>query len=245
MRRPALYLCALAWALAACGDGADRSTSTLRVFAASSMTDVLPEVAAHVERTNDVRVELNFGGSSTLREQILDGAGADVFISANGEVMQDIVDADLTTERPTQFAETSMTIAVPVGNPAGITGLTDFADGGLTLGLCAPEVPCGRLADEVLAEQNVSAAVDTREPNVRALLAKVELGELDAALVYRTDVLASDRAEEVGLAQGTGGRAVYSAIPLDDDGSRDDDFVIALRSPTVRALLDDAGFETS
>lgn len=208
------------------------------------MTDVLPEIVPDFERVaDDVRVDLNFGGSSTLREQILDGADADVFISANESVMQQIVDAGLAGTEPTLFAETSMTIAVPVDNPAAISGLDDFANGDLLVGLCASEVPCGRLADEVLQNGNVDPAVDTREPNVRALLAKVELGELDLALVYRTDVRSSDEVTEVILADGAGGRALYLAAGLDDNSSLDDDFVRWLTQANAASVLVDAGFE--
>lgn len=242
MRRLALFPCALVLTVTACAGGSDAS-STVRVFAASSMTDVLPDISAEFERTSTVQVELNFGGSSALREQILDGADADVFISANEDVMLDILNSGITTSGPSAFAETSMTIAVPVGNPGAIRGLEAFADQGLTLGLCSSEVPCGQLADEVLAAQDVVAAVDTREPNVRALLSKVELGELDGALVYRTDVLASDQVQEIELVDGAGGRAVYLALSLDDDSSRDERFVEFLQLSAALELLGDAGFE--
>lgn len=241
MRRPAVISCALALTVAGCGVGS--ADDPLRVFAASSMSDVLPEIAESFEDANGASVETSFGASSTLREQILDGAEVDVFISANEVVMQGIVDAGLAAGAPTRFAEASVVIAVPTGNPGEVGGLSDLADADLTIGLCASEVPCGHLADTILREQGVTASVDTREPNVRALLAKVELGELDAALVYSPDVESSTESEAIELDGDADARAVYFAAPLADAAPRAGRFVDWLASEGAMAILETAGFE--
>lgn len=243
MRRTAISLCAIAL-LGACADDDGEQPSTVNVFAASSLSDVLVRFGDFQNDGRSVEVEFNLAGSSALREQILDGADADVFISANESVMQEIIDEGLTDFEPVQIAANSLTIAVPVGNPAGVTGLSDFADDSLTLGLCAVEVPCGKLASDVLAMEGVETSVDTREPNVRALLSKVELGELDAALVYRTDVLASEDAEDVGLAAGTRGRTTYFAVQLSaKDEARQ--FIDLLLSPSSQEWFAQSGFEAA
>ena len=239
MRLLAIGLCALAFVAIACG-GVDESPP-LRVFAASSLTDVLGEFAEEYEKTGH-EVEFNFAGSSALREQILDGAEADVFISANQAVMQEIVDAGRAASDPVWVAENTLTIAVPTGNPGNVTSLADFADESLTLGFCAPEVPCGALAQSVLADEKVISAADTLEPNVRSLLSKVELGELDAALVYRTDVLASDEVDDVPLADGIGGRTIYLAVALDTADPAAESFVSLMTGPPFDDMFVDAGF---
>ncbi len=240
MRRTALLLASLAL-LVACGGGGGGETSTVSVFAASSLAGVLEPVGSFVDAGRRVEIEFNFAGSSTLREQILDGAAADVFISANETVMQDIVDAGLAETSPAAIASNSLTIAVPEGNPGRISGLSAFADSSLTLGLCAPEVPCGTLAAEVLANEAVDTSVDTLEPNVRALLSKVELGELDGALVYRTEVIGSTEVEEIPLEGATGGKTTYFVAQL---SPRSEASVLAnlLASPRYQERFTDAGF---
>lgn len=169
---------------------------TVLVFAAASLTDAFGEVAAAFEAANPgVRVELNFGGSSSLREQILDGAPADVFASANESNMATVVDAGAAGE-PQTFVTNLLEIAVPAGNAAGVTGLEDFADPDLLIGLCAEEVPCGEFGREILASAGIEPSLDTNEPDVRSLLTKIEANELDAGIVYRTDILATGDAVE-------------------------------------------------
>ncbi|HEY5890961.1 MAG TPA: molybdate ABC transporter substrate-binding protein, partial [Acidimicrobiia bacterium] len=138
----------------------------------------------------DVDVVLNLGSSSTLREQILAGAPADVYASANTSNMDQVDQAGLAND-PTVFVHNVLQIAVPLGNPAGVTGLEDFADEDLLIGLCAEGVPCGDFARAALDKAGIIPAVDTDEPDVRALLTKVEFGELDAGITYVTDVASS------------------------------------------------------
>lgn len=174
-----------------------RIEGKILVSAAASLTDAFTEIEAEFEATHPgTDVLLNLGGSSALRAQILDGAPADVFASANEQNMDEVVEGGRVSGEPHVIARNLLEIAVPSGNPAGITGLDDFSDEALRIGLCAAQVPCGGLALEILGRAGVTAAVDTNEPNARALLTKIELGELDAGITYATDVMSTGGAVE-------------------------------------------------
>jgi molybdate transport system substrate-binding protein len=188
--------------LAACGESSsdDPASSgsssaggelsgTLTVFAAASLTDVFGELGDQLMADNPgLEVQFNFAGSSALATQLTQGAPADVFASANQAQMTVVTDAGLPAEEPTVFTENVLEIAVPADNPGNVTGLADFANPDLTLAVCAPDVPCGAAATQVFDAAGITAAPDTEEEDVRAALTKVQLGEVDAALVYASDV---------------------------------------------------------
>ena len=176
--------------------GGDLS-GTLTVFAAASLTDVFTDLGDQLMADNpDLTVTFNFAGSSALATQLTQGAPADVFASANQTQMTVVTDAGLVADDPTVFTENVLEIAVPEGNPAGVTGIDDFADADLTLAICAADVPCGAAAEKVFESAGITAQPDTLEEDVRAALTKVELGEVDAALVYATDVQAAGNSVE-------------------------------------------------
>ena len=184
-------------ATATATSGGGDLTGTLTVFAAASLTDVFTDLGGQLEEdAPGLTVQFNFAGSSALATQLVQGAPADVFASANGTQMDVVIDAGLADGDPTVFTANVPQVAVPAGNPAGITGLADFGREELTLAVCAPEVPCGAAAEAVLAAAGVTPRPDTQEEDVRAALTKVELGEVDAALVYATDVTAAGDAVE-------------------------------------------------
>lgn len=230
-----------------CGSGDGGDDGTLLVFAAASLTDAMVEIEQAFEAEHPgLDVELNLAGSASLRAQVLAGAPADVIATANVAVMDDLVAAGAVSGDPVSFATNRLTIAVAEGNPAGIAGLADFARPEPYIGLCAAGVPCGDLADDVLAGAGVEPDVDTREPDVRALLTKIEVGELDAGLVYATDVDTSDRVEELELTAGTGGESVYPVAVVADTSApaRARSLVEFLTSDRGRSILGDAGFGT-
>jgi molybdate transport system substrate-binding protein len=179
--------------------GAPAAAETVRVFAASSLTDAFREAAADFEAAHPgVRVELQLGGSQVLRVQVEQGAPADVFASADREHARALWTAGLVGE-PRVFARNRLVVAVPRG-PGKVRSLGDLARPGVRLVLAAPSVPAGRYATEALRRLDawgglgegfaagVRRNVVSEETNVRAVLAKVRLGEADAGFVYATDV---------------------------------------------------------
>lgn len=246
---------ALGLLLTGCGGGsvaaedpADGSLSgTVVVFAAASLTDVFTALGERFETANpEVAVEFNFAGSSTLAQQINQGAPADVFASASPAQTQAVVDAGGIADEPTVFVRNTLQIVVPAGNPAGVSGLADFTDAALTLALCAEEVPCGAASATVFEVAGLTPQPDTLEQDVRAVLTKVELGEVDAALVYRTDVLAGgDRVEGIDFPESAEAVndypiAVLAEAPNPGAAAAWVEFV---QSDPSRVVLAEAGFQ--
>jgi molybdate transport system substrate-binding protein len=170
---------------------ATKANTELTVSAAASLTDVFPVIAdAFTKRFPDTVIKFNFAGSSTVMNQVLAGAPVDVVATASEPTMQIGVDSKLVL-RPLFFARNSMTIAVPAGNPANIKSLADLQRGGLLLGVCDTAAPCGAAATELFAKNKLKVLPVTRELDVRSLLGKVISGDLDAGIVYITDVKAA------------------------------------------------------
>ena len=232
--------------LAACGNAGNGTADEILVSAASSLTEAFAKMEAAFETANpEIDVVLNLGGSSALREQILAGAPADVFASANTPNMDRVVDAGDVDGDPVIFARNRLEIAVPAGNPGSVTGLADFARDELLIGLCAEDVPCGTYGRQALENADVIPSVDTEEPNVRALLTKVEVGELDAGIVYATDVASTDG--DVGGIEIPDDDNVYGDYPIavlaeapNADGAAA--FVAFVLSDEGRMILADHGF---
>jgi molybdate transport system substrate-binding protein len=257
--RCALLGTTLVLLLAGCGGSADgdaaatQSTSpagpsgTLTVFAAASLTDVFTDLGERLEADHPgLDVQFSFAGSSALATQIAQGAPADVFASANEAQMAVVVDAGLADD-PQVVAANVLQLAVPAGNPAGVTGLADLAREELAVALCAPQVPCGAAAEDVLAAAGVTAAPDTLEEDVRAALTKVELGEVDAALVYTTDVTAAgDAVEGIDVPEAEQAVNDYPVAVLADapNPGAAAAFVELVRSEEGQQALADAGFRT-
>lgn len=246
-RRLVLATAALPLLLGACGPsvaGPDRE-GELVVFAAASLTDVLDELGDRFEEQTGVTVRRNLAGTQTLATQLVEGAPADVFLAADLERMQLLVDAGLVADGPEPFATNRLAIAVEPGNPHGVAGLADLARDDLVVVLPAPEVPAGRYAQQALARAGVSVRPASLERDVRAALAKVVLGEADAAIVYVSDVTGSAGAvEAVTIPPEQNVTATYPAAVLAGAASprAAAAFMDLLRSPEGRAVLDDHGF---
>lgn len=243
-------------AVTACGaTGADDATSgssstvagTVTVFAAASLTDVAEAIADELTLIHpDLELRFNFAGSSTLREQILQGAPADVFASASVAIMESLTDDGLVEGEAVTFARNGLFIAVPRGNPALVSGLSDFSRDELLIGLCARRVPCGELAHQALDAAGIEESLDTEEPDVRALVTKIAADELDAGIVYASDVVAAgDDIEAIPLPRDIAPTATYPIAVLTSSDDPDAarvlvDFVL---SPPGQTLLREYGFE--
>jgi molybdate transport system substrate-binding protein len=232
--------------LAACGNSGNGASSQVLVSAAASLTEAFAEIEVAFEASHpEIDVVLNTGGSSALREQILAGAPADVFASANTSNMDLIADAGDVEGESAIFARNRLKIAVPFGNPGGVSGLADFARDELLIGLCAAAVPCGDYGRQALQNAGVDPSVDTEEPNVRALLTKIEVGELDAGIVYETDVVSTDGGVAgVVIPDDDNVLAGYPIAVLTEAPNAHGaaDFVAFVLSDDGRAILVDHGF---
>ena len=230
-------------ALAACGVPSAGGRS-VTVLAASSLTESFSELARRFERAHPgTEVELSFAASSAVAAQVRAGAPADVVATADAALMEDLT-AEGLVGRATVFAHNRLALVVAEGNPHRVGSVADLAAGDLDVVVCAPEVPCGRLAARVLAGV---AGVRPRsyEANVKAVLTRVVLGEADAGLVYATDVRsARDRVEEIALPGGDGLVTAYAvaAVARSTDATVSE-LVGFVRSSEARSVLVAAGFE--
>jgi molybdate transport system substrate-binding protein len=248
--------------LAGCGGGDDGDPSTgsspaattstaslgaVTVLAASSLTEAFTTLGDQLEEDHPgTTVKYSDAASSELATQITSGAPADVFASASPATMDQVVQAGGADGEPVVFVRNRLQIAVPAGNPAGVSGLADFATKDLKIALCASEVPCGDAAERAFEAAGVTPAPDTLEPDVKAVLSKVTLGEVDAALVYRTDVIAAgDQVEGIDFPEAADAVNDYPIVVLADapNAKGADAFVDLVRSPAGAAVLAKAGFE--
>jgi len=221
-----------------------QSSDTLLVMAASSLTESFAEMEAAFEAANpDIDVQINLAGSAALREQILQGAPADVFASANETTMQALLDEG-AAETARAFATNQLQIAVPSDNPGSIVGVEDLANDGLLIGLCDQGVPCGDFARQALVQADVEASIDTNEKDVRSLLTKIEVGELDGGIVYRTDVASSGEVLGIDLPPQVDVPIVYPIAVLNDAPNPDaaQRFVDLVASSAGQTILAAQGF---
>jgi len=232
--------------LCSCTSGAGEGR--VFVFAAASLTDAFAALGSAFEAAHPgIRVELNLATSSSLREQIVNGAPADVFASASTIDMDAVVAEGAVAASPSTFARNHLQIAVPAGNPGGVTGLDDFADPSLLIGLPAPEATSGRYAAEALALAGVTPSVDSYEPDVRALLSKIQAGELDAGIVFVTDVAAGgDAVEGIAIPSAFQVEAEYpiAVLAAAPNPEMADAFVAFVLSPEGLQILAANGFLT-
>ena len=174
---------------------------TVTVFAAASLTDAFSELGRRLERrAPGVSVRFNFAGSQQLVAQLEQGAAADVLASADQRWMRAAVDRGLLASDPAIFARNRLVVLLPASNPGRISRLEDLARPGLKLVLAAASVPAGRYSREVLGRlatasgfpadfaSRALANLASDEENVKSVVAKVQLGEADAGMAYRSDV---------------------------------------------------------
>ena len=236
-----------------------QSTQTLTVFAASSLSDAFTEIGNNFKAAHGtVDVVFNFGSSSTLATQLIEGAAADIFASANPKQMQIASDSQRIAAKPTTFAKNRLILIVPVDNPAKIQTLHDLANKGVKLVIAAPQVPVRDYTDAMIAKlvtdphygdaykAAFSANVVSEEDNVRQVSAKVALGEADAGIVYQSDVT-PDIAQNVmaiPIPDALNTLATYSIAATDNaaDPKLAGDFIAYVLSDQGQASLVKWGF---
>ncbi|MGH8860831.1 MAG: molybdate ABC transporter substrate-binding protein [Jatrophihabitantaceae bacterium] len=211
-------------------------SGSIKVFAASSLKEAFTTLGSQFEAAHqDTKVIFNFDASSALASSITQGQQADVFASASTKNMGTVVSAG-DASASTSFVSNTMEIATPAGNPAKVTGIADLAEPGLKVALCDPAVPCGATAQEVFDKAKVGVRAITTEPDVKATLAVVEIKEVDAGMVYVTDVRAAgSKVTGVKIPDDINASTSYPIAALKNSGNPD------LAKAWVDYVLSDVG----
>lgn len=262
MRRFAIAVLAtalVAVGLAGCGSGDDGSSGasssssalpsmsgSITVFAAASLTEAFTTLGQQFEAANlGVKVTFSFAASSALAMQITSGAPADVFASASTKNMARVVSAGDASD-PKVFATNVMEIAVPSANPGKVTGIDSLASSSVKTALCQPQVPCGVVAQQVFTNAKVTVKPVTLEPDVKSVLSKVQLNEVDAGMVYVTDVKAAgDQVKGVEIPADINASTDYpiAALSKSSNAAVAAAFVDYVLSPAGESVLTAAGFQ--
>lgn len=220
-------------------------TGTITVFAAASLNQVFSELGHRFEAAHPgTKVRFSFSASSSLAQQILAGAPADVFASASAKNMTQVTGAGDATN-PKMFATNFAEIAVAPAAVGRVQSLADLGRGGVKVALCQPQVPCGALAQKVLANAHVTVKPVTQGLDVKSTLAYVTRGDVDAAIVYVTDVKAAGtkiQGVQIPAADNASTAYVIAGVTAGSNptlAAAFEDFVL---SPTGRDALRQAGF---
>ncbi len=221
-------------------------SGSITVFAAASLTKTFTQLGTDFEKANPAtKVTFSFAGSSDLVSQIKEGAPASVFASADEANMKKVTDAGLAGGTPVDFATNVLSIAVPPGNPAKITGWNDLAKPGVKVVVCAPQVPCGAATAKVEQSTGVTLHPVSEESSVTDVLGKVSSGEADAGIVYVTDVTgAGSRVQSVPFPEAAGVVNTYPIVVLTGTSNSKvaDAFVGFVSGSEGRKVLSAAGF---
>ena len=221
-------------------------TGTITVLAASSLKDTFTQIGTQFEAAHPGdTVKFSFGASSALAEQVNSGAPADVFASASTKNMDQVVTTG-NASNPQNFAENVMEVAVPPNNPAKVTSVNDLAKSSVKVALCQPLVPCGVVAAEVFKNAKITVKPVTLQPDVKSVLTQVELGNVDAGVVYVTDVQAAgSKVKGVTIPADVNATTTYpiAALTHSTEQSIAQAFVAYVLSPAGQQVLTAAGFE--
>jgi molybdate transport system substrate-binding protein len=216
------------------------------VFAAASLTEAFTKLGQQFEAAHKGdTVKFSFGPSSGLAAQITSGAPADVFASAAPANMQQVVSAG-DASNPQNFVKNKMEVAVPPNNPGKVTSVNDLAKSSVKVALCQPQVPCGTVAAEVFKNAGITVKPVTLQPDVKSVLTQVETGNVDAGMVYVTDVMsAGTKVKGVTISASDNASTLYpiATISSSKHKSEAQAFVNYVLSPTGQQVLAAAGFE--
>jgi molybdate transport system substrate-binding protein len=223
------------------------STTSITVFAAASLQGSFTQIGKQFEAAYPgAHVTFSFGPSSGLATQIINGAPASVFASAAPANMTQVVKAGDTLHSPSNFAKNKMEVAVPPGNPAGVTSVSNLSKSSVKVALCQPQVPCGTVAAEVFKNAGISVKPVTLQPDVKSVLTQVELGNVDAGMVYVTDVKAAGtKVKGVPVPSGENASTLYPITTLKgaSDTTVANEFVAYVMGPQGEHVLAMDGFE--
>src|SRR4051794_10940253 len=221
-------------------------TGNITVFAAASLTAAFNDIGAAFTKANpQAKATFSFDASSALVAQIIQGAPADVFASADQANMDKLTTPGLNAAPPVIFATNLLGIIVGKGNPKGVSGVADLAKPDLKVVLCADGVPCGTYAKQILASANVTVTPVSLEQNVKGVVTKVTTGEADAGIVYTTDVKAAGAsAEAVAIPADINVIAMYpiASVKTSTNTAVDAAFITFLTGPDGQAILAKYGF---
>ena len=262
MRRPAAVVAVVAaLLLAACSSSTGGGSTSLApapstssasavsgaitVFAASSLKGAFTDIATAFQAANPgTTVTFNFGPSSGLATQITQGAPADVFAAASTKTMDTVTTAGAASN-PQVFATNTMEIATPASGGAAVMSLADLAKAGVKVAVCQKDVPCGVAAQKLFDQNKITVTPSTEEVDVKAVLSKVELGEVDAGVVYVTDVKAAgDKVKGIEIAADQNVTTKYPIAPIgaSTNAATAQAFVDFVLSPAGQSILAGAGF---
>jgi molybdate transport system substrate-binding protein len=226
---------------------ATAGTTSITVFAAASLQGSFTQIGKQFERAHPgARVTFSFGPSSGLATQIINGAPASVFASAAPSNMTQVVKAGQTLNSPSNFAKNKVEVAVPPGNPAGVTSVDNLSKSAVKVALCQPQVPCGVVARDVFKNAGISVKPVTLQPDVKSVLSQVELGNVDAGMVYVTDVKAAGtKVKGVPVPAGDNASTLYPIATLKgaSDKTVANEFVAYVMGPQGQHVLAQDGFE--
>lgn len=258
MRRLISLLAFLTVTLVACGGSMNSEPRALTVFAAASLTDAFAEIGENFQKANpNVTVTFNFAGSQALRTQIEEGAPVDVFASASGKEMDTLIAGSFVTKESSHiFLHNKLVVILPADNPAGIDSLEDLATSGLKIVLAAEEVPVGNYSRQALDLMNTSFGTDfkdkvlanvvSNEDNVKQVVAKLQLGEADAGIVYTSDAVAAPTLQTIEIPNELNVIAKYPIAPLVESTNAElaQAFIAYVLSEEGQSILQKWGFES-
>lgn len=264
--RSAILVVVLATVVPACSSGAGSLSERpapaamggeLTIYGAASLKDALDRVVVAYRAANpDTTLTISTDSSSALETQIEQGAPADVFLSADATNPKRLVDEGLADGEPVTFATNELTIVVPAGNPAGIVTPVDLARPGVKVIAAGDAVPITTYATQLVANLAgqpgypadfavaYAANIASKEDNVKALIAKIELGEGDAGIVYVTDARASSRVVTIDVPDAANVRATYDGVVVKASRSAASarTFLAWFAGSGGQAILGDLGF---
>ncbi|MDX6310415.1 MAG: molybdate transport system substrate-binding protein [Nocardioidaceae bacterium] len=238
--------------LVACGGSADKNSNTnsaaptgkLTVFAASSLTGTFTTLKSQFEKAHPgVNVELSFGSSTTLADQITAGAPADVIATADQASISGPEKAGQLAAKPVEFATNKLIIAVPPNNPGGVTGVSTLNKA--TFVMCDVSAPCGAAGSQMLKNAGVTAQPKAFFPDVATTLTQVELGEADAGIVYVTDAMGAGskvKAIPIPASDNVTNPYFIAAVKDSKQAQLAKDWDTLVSSPTGQSVLQKAGF---